>query len=103
MGVPKQSVRCSNLRWRTLRWKIANCSRRARYSSATCSKPPRIKRIIRKRETVAFNMRPEVCLASLLKISPLQNKPDFGEAHAYEAAESGLLSLQPAHHRAASH
>src|SRR2546425_9364884 len=37
-----------------------NCSRRARFSSATCSWPPRIKKSARINDKIVFNMAPKV-------------------------------------------
>jgi hypothetical protein len=47
---------------------------RARFSSAICSKPPRINGIIRNREKIAFNMKAGSVVASLLKNQPSRNR-----------------------------
>jgi hypothetical protein len=53
---------------------MPNCSRRARFSRATCSCPPNIKEIVRRTITIVFNIQAESVSASLMKINRLRDR-----------------------------
>src|SRR5262249_49840424 len=58
---------------------MPNCSRRARFSRATCSCPPNIKEMVRRTIRIVFNIQAQSVSASLMKINPTRQM-DFGEA-----------------------
>src|SRR5262249_59078290 len=58
---------------------MPNCSRRARFSRATCSCPPNIKEMVRRTIRIVFNIQAQSVSASLMRINPTRQM-DFGEA-----------------------
>src|SRR5262245_15836758 len=66
---------------------MPNCSRRARFSRATCSCPPNIKEMVRRTIRIVFNIQAQSVSASLMKINRTRQM-DFGEAQVKSNAHS---------------
>src|SRR5215831_18970492 len=71
---------------------MPNCSRRARFSRATCSCPPNIKEMVRRTIRIVFNIQAQSVFAFVNENQPPTSQVDFGEAQPTgpKAAEKGL-------------
>src|SRR5262249_7931100 len=62
---------------------MPNCSRRARFSRATCSCPPNIKDMVRRPIRIGLKIQAQGVSAWLMKNQPPTRQMDFGEAQAF--------------------